>query len=175
MEYSGTQIGTLIHLVMENIDIKRKLDKSDLIVQLKNFTSKNILTQAEERFIINRYLDKIEAFYNSKIGIRLRKSDFIKREVPFVLKKKASEMINNLDECDDILIQGIIDCYFYEGDDVVIVDYKTDTINDSQIEDIKLKYRGQIALYKEALEKIEKKNVKEAYLYLMSLGKEIEI
>ena len=175
MEYSGTEIGTLIHLVMENIDIKGKLDKSDLIGQLENLMSKNILTQAEERFIITRYLDKIEAFYNSKIGIRLRKSNFIKREVPFVLKKKASEMINNLDECDDILIQGIIDCYFYEGDDVVIVDYKTDTINDSQIEDIKLKYRGQIALYKEALEKIEKKNVKEAYLYLMSLGKEIEI
>ena len=175
MEYSGTEIGTLIHLVMENIDIKGKLDKSDLIGQLENLMSKNILTQAEERFIITRYLDKIEAFYNSKIGIRLRKSDFIKREVPFVLKKKASEMINNLDECDDILIQGIIDCYFYEGDDVVIIDYKTDTINDSQIEDIKSKYRGQIALYKEALEKIEKKRVKEAYLYLMSLGKEIEI
>ena len=175
MEYSGTEIGTLIHLVMENIDIKGKLDKSDLIGQLENLMSKNILTQAEERFIITRYLDKIEAFYNSKIGIRLRKSNFIKREVPFVLKKKASEMINNLDECDDILIQGIIDCYFYEGDDVVIIDYKTDTINDSQIEDIKSKYRGQIALYKEALEKIEKKNVKEAYLYLMSLGKEIEI
>ena len=175
MEYSGTEIGTLIHLVMENIDIKGKLDKSDLIGQLENLMSKNILTQAEERFIITRYLDKIEAFYNSKIGIRLRKSNFIKREVPFVLKKKASEMINNLDECDDILIQGIIDCYFYEGDDVVIIDYKTDTINDSQIEDIKSKYRGQIALYKEALEKIEKKRVKEAYLYLMSLGKEIEI
>jgi ATP-dependent helicase/nuclease subunit A len=175
MEFSGTEIGTLIHLVMENIDVKGKLDECDLINQIKTLTTKNIITPAEERFIINRYLDKIEAFYSSDLGNRLRKSDLIKREVPFVLKKKANEMLENLNECDDILIQGIIDCYFYEGDEVVIIDYKTDSVKESEIEEIKLKYAGQSALYKEALEKIEKMKVKESYLYLMSLGKAVEI
>lgn len=175
VEFSGAEIGTLIHLVMENIDIKGKLDKSDLINQLQCLASRNILTASEESFIINRYLDKIEAFYKSDIGIRLKKSNWIKREAPFVLKKKASEMLNNFHECDDILIQGVIDCYFYEGDDVVIIDYKTDSVKDSDIEDIKMKYRSQISLYREALEKIEKKKVKEAYLYLMSIGKAVAI
>ncbi len=175
MEFSGTEIGTLIHLVMENIDLNGKLDERDLINQIKNLSTRNIISPAEERFVINKYLDKIEAFYNSDLGNRLRKSDLVKREVPFVLKKKANEMLENLNECDDILIQGIIDCYFYEGDEVVVIDYKTDSVKENEIEEIKLKYKGQIALYKEALEKIENRKVKESYLYLMSLGKAVEV
>ena len=50
-----------------------------------------------------------------------------------MLKKKANEMLENLNECDDILIQGIIDCYFYEGDEVVIIDYKTDSVKESEM------------------------------------------
>ena len=100
------------------------------------------------------------------------------REAPFVFRKKAVDVLNSLNEDDLILVQGIIDCYFIEGDQAVIVDYKTDRIDETkdinpQINKLKNEYHDQLELYKEAVEKITGKKVKESLLYLFSIGKEI--
>lgn len=174
-ELKGSEIGTLIHFIMQHIDVSGKLDRNDLIQQIEQITSKNFITDSEANFIFNNYLDKIEGFYNSNIGLRMRKSPVIKREVPFVIKKKADEILKNLNGNDFILVQGIIDCYFEEDDEVVIIDYKTDNINENQIEKLIIEYKDQITSYKEAIEKIKKKKVKESYLYLFSLGTEVPI
>ncbi len=174
-ELKGSEIGTLIHLIMQHIDLSGKLDRNDLIQQIEQITSKNLITDAEAKFILNNYLDKIEGFYNSNIGLRMRKSPLIKREISFVIKKKADEILENLNGNDFILVQGIIDCYFEEDDEVVIIDYKTDNINEKEIEKLIIEYKDQITSYKEAIEKIKKKKVKESYLYLFSLGTEVAI
>ncbi|MBP7277958.1 MAG: PD-(D/E)XK nuclease family protein, partial [Sedimentibacter sp.] len=75
---------------------------------------------------------------------------------------------------------GIIDCYFIEDGEAVIVDYKTDKIDETkeiefQINNLKSEYKDQIELYKEAVERITGKKVKECYLYLFSIGKEVKI
>ena len=102
------------------------------------------------------------------------------REAPFVLRKKANDISGSLNKDDLILVQGIIDCYFIEDGEAVIVDYKTDKIDETkeiefQINNLKSEYKDQIELYKEAVEKITSKNVKECYLYLFSIGKEVKI
>ncbi len=166
----GSEIGTLIHLVMEHIDIRSNLDRDGLIGQLNEMNLNNIIRQAELRFISKNYLNKIEDFFKSGIGQRMIKSSIVKREAPFIIKKKADEILDNLDKDDFILVQGVIDCYFEEDGEIVIIDYKTDSVKDDNIEGIKLEYKDQIDLYREAIEKITRKKVKESYLYLLSSG-----
>ena len=72
------------------------------------------------------------------------------------------------------MIQGIIDLYFEEDDGIVLVDYKTDKVNAYNGEEIlKERYYKQLDLYKDALERMTGKKVKEKIIYSFSLGKEI--
>ena len=105
-------------------------------------------------------------------------SDFIYRETPFNLVKKAEEVLPNLDSSweEEILIQGVIDCFFQEGEDFVLIDYKTDYYyNEESKNDLINRYRYQIELYREALEKIRGRRVKEAYLYLLHKNEGVRI
>ena len=67
-----------------------------------------------------------------------------------------------------IIVQGIIDCYFEEDGQLVLVDYKTSRTRDQS--KIAARYKLQIDLYRQALEAATGKPVKEAYLYLTNTG-----
>ena len=81
---------------------------------------------------------------------------------------------NLLKEVDgsEVMVQGIIDCYFEEEDQLILIDYKNSYIDpakkESALERLKTTYAGQIEIYKEARETIRKKPVAGAYLYLFS-------
>lgn len=169
-EFKGSEIGTLIHLVMEHIDINKDLDKDGLKLQLEGILLKKLITESEFIYISINYLEKIEIFYKSKIGARMIKSNLVKKEAPFIIKKQASQILEELNESDFVLLQGIIDCYFEEDGEIVIIDYKTDHVELDNMETIKSEYKDQIELYKQAIEVITKKKVKESYLYLFSSG-----
>ncbi|HQK52805.1 MAG TPA: 3'-5' exonuclease, partial [Sedimentibacter sp.] len=179
-EITGAEIGTLLHFVMEHLDLKGNLKKSGIINTIKQMENKKLFTEAESKIAISTYAEKIEEFFQSKIGKRIIDSSAVYREAPFVLRKKANDISGSLNKDDLILVQGIIDCYFIEDGEAVIVDYKTDKIDETkeiefQINNLKSEYKDQIELYKEAVEKITSKNVKECYLYLFSIGKEVKI
>ena len=175
---SGAEIGTLLHFVMEHLDLKGDLKKDSIIDTINQMEAKKLLTPTEAKIAIGTYAEKIEGFFQSDIGKRIINSPMVYREAPFVFRKKAVDVLDSLNEDDLILVQGIIDCYFIEGDQAVIVDYKTDRIDETkdinpQINKLKNEYHDQLELYKEAVEKITGKKVKESLLYLFSIGKEI--
>ena len=101
-------------------------------------------------------------------------SDFLglQRERPFnlVLEQAGAQSI----------VQGIIDCFFEEEGELVLVDYKTTGVGSegefaARRESIRARYAMQIDLYRRALEAATGKHVKEAYLYLTNLGETIEM
>ena len=101
-------------------------------------------------------------------------SDFLglQRERPFnlVLEQAGAQSI----------VQGIIDCFFEEEGELVLVDYKTTGVGSegefaARRESIRTRYAMQIDLYRRALEAATGKHVKEAYLYLTNLGETIEM
>ena len=170
-EFTKAEIGTITHYVMQHLNIKEKLDIDNIKNQISNMVNTNILTEDEAK-VVN--VSQIVNFFNSDIGKRMTNSSKVKRETPFVIKKQANDIIKNLNEDDNILIQGIIDCYFYEGDDIVVIDYKTDVVNNN-VDVLKRQYETQILAYKEALEKLTNKVVKECYLYLFDNNMQIQI
>lgn len=101
-------------------------------------------------------------------------SDFLglQRERPFnlVLEQAGAQSI----------VQGIIDCFFEEEGELVLVDYKTTGVGSegefaARRESIRARYAMQIDLYRRALEAATGKHVKEAYLYLTNIGETIEM
>ena len=60
-------------------------------------------------------------------------------------------------------MQGVIDCAFREGDGWILVDYKTDRVEDTDA--FVALYRPQLKWYAEALRELSGLPVKEAWLY----------
>ena len=62
---------------------------------------------------------------------------------------------------------------FIENDEIVIIDFKTDKMNE-EIDFINT-YKDQLDYYSMACSKIFNKNVKERYIYSLHLGKTIKV
>ena len=80
----------------------------------------------------------------------------------------------DLDE--SVLVQGVIDLYYINSDDeLVLVDFKTDYVENRDEESLINKYRTQLELYKNALEQATKRKVDRIYIYSTYLEKKIEL
>ena len=91
--------------------------------QIDMMVVRELLTE-EEAEIVD--ISKIKTFFNSQLGNRILKSPKVYREVDFNIKKKAEDVIEGLNQCDEsLLVQGSIDCYFQEGEALILVDYKS--------------------------------------------------
>ena len=96
------------------------------------------------------------------------------REQPFVLGVTADRIHPEWDEGEEVLIQGIIDAWFYEEDDIVLVDYKTDFVPEGQGGEFLVKrYGSQLDYYQMALERLTGKRVKEKLIYSFYLNRTI--
>ncbi len=170
---SGSEKGTIIHFVMQHLNFNMVTNSYDIKRQLREMVFNELLKQ-EEIDIIN--VEKILSFFYSDLGKRILKSEKIYREVPFNLVCKASDVIEGLNDCsEELLVQGVIDLYFEENKELILIDYKTDYISDKNKADIINKYKIQLAYYKKALENIKKRKVKESYIFLFDIGEEIKI
>ena len=165
---SGAQKGTLVHLCMQNLNIKENYTYekiNDLIDEL--LFKKKISTIEAENIDINKILE----FTKSKLWEELKNAKLVEREKAFYISITAEEIYNNKIE-EDILVQGIIDLYYInEKDELILVDYKTDYVSNEQ--ELAQKYFKQLELYKRALEEALSKKVMKTYIYSTHLNKEI--
>ncbi len=174
-EKTGAARGTLYHRMMECMDWDKVTEKQTLQAvkeEMARLESFGKLTKEEKKSI--RPSDFL-TFARSDLAKRMQKAKErgqLYREQPFVIGVPGTE-VDGTDQEELVLIQGIIDVYFYEGDEVVVVDYKTDRV--SQEEELRERYRMQLSYYERALEMVTGKKVKERLLYSFALGKEVEI
>ncbi len=163
---SGAERGSAMHFVMQNLDLGGILDEDGIGRQIEKMIEDKIIKKEQAELVDAK---KAARFFESEMGSRMAKSNHIVRESPFEIAIDASEMGIDGAKGEEVLLQGIIDCYFYEDDGVVLLDYKTDFVRDERdIEKIREKYRLQLDMYEKALEKITKMRVKDKYLYLFS-------
>jgi ATP-dependent helicase/nuclease subunit A len=147
---------------------------SEIEDQIYKLVLREFITEEEAETIS---IQKILNFFNSSIGERMKKAKNLYREVPFYMEIGSSEIYRELPskiyDSEKVLVQGIIDCYFQEENELVLLDYKTDYVKSS--EDMREKYRVQIWYYARALEKLTGKKVKNKYLYLFYEDSLLEI
>ena len=161
--------GTIYHAVLQHMDIAKAYKEGLPYVEklLKSMVEKEILSIDEVQIIDKKI---ITSFVESDIATRISASPGVYKETRFNL---LTEQDGN-----QVIVRGIIDCFFEEGDNLVLLDYKTGSLKDvksGNIDAIKDRYKVQIDLYRDALEKATGKTVKEAYLYLTDAGEFIQI
>ncbi|MBR3034468.1 MAG: PD-(D/E)XK nuclease family protein, partial [Firmicutes bacterium] len=114
---------------------------------------------------------QIAAFFASPLARRIYASPEVCKETPFTMKHRLGDR--------EVLVQGVIDCFFREEDGYVLIDYKSNYVDPLQKEasyaDLRAHYLPQLALYREALEGVTGQTVKKAVLYCFGIDKEISI
>ncbi len=173
----GARRGSAYHRVMELMDFSLALQAEDVGKKVYNLRQKNIsqlrILAAEDALVDNR---KVCAFMQTDLAKRMgiaQQQNRLYREQPFVLGVKASEVNSDFPEEEDVLVQGVIDVYFEEEDGLVLMDYKTDRVDESG--ELVKRYRTQLEYYAEALERLTHKKVKEKLIYSFALHMVIKV
>ncbi|WP_058993918.1 helicase-exonuclease AddAB subunit AddA [Sarcina ventriculi] len=176
---SKAEKGTAMHFVMQKLDLNKVNLLNEIKEQIKNMFEKGLITKDEEESI---NIFKIQKFFKSNLGQRLLKAykenKQVFRELPFIteipVKRIEKDLIDKIFNNEKLRLQGIIDCFFEEDDGIVLLDYKTDYVENGKEKEILDRYKVQIDLYTETLERVIGKKVKERYLYLFGIDKEVK-
>ena len=180
VKVSGTARGSAYHRVMELLDFGQfdlKQDKQSYQIilkkQLDEFETKGRMTKDEIDIVDTR---KIGEFLETRLADRMRNAqqeNNLHREQPFVLGVSAKRLSSDFPMEETVLIQGIIDVYFLEGNDIILLDYKTDTVKEAK--ELIERYQTQLIYYTEALERITGLKVKEKLIYSFALKQVIAL
>ena len=163
---TGAEYGSLMHSVLQYIDITGELTPAGIREQVAGMVERELLTKEEA---VHVDTDAVTSFYASSIGQRLRHAARIWRELPFSRLLPAKRFYETAGEGETLLIQGVIDLLFEEPDGtLVLVDYKTDS--DTRPEKIRKRYALQVDLYSEAVSAVLGKEISERMLYLLHDG-----
>lgn len=158
------QKGTAMHKFMEHCDYKES--RSNLDTVINDLINRQLLTEEEANCLDKA---KLNIFFNSKLMYRMINSDNIHREIKVSTFIPVCEL-ENTDYTDEVLVRGVADCVFEENGELVLVDYKTDRVeNESELLE---RYQNQLSFYKKAIERKLEKPVKQALLYSFWLNKE---
>jgi ATP-dependent exoDNAse (exonuclease V) beta subunit (contains helicase and exonuclease domains) len=172
---NAAQKGTAIHNFMEHMDLTKAYTLEEISEEIEVLRKKNLLSK-DQAEAINK--EKILRFVNSELGQRLRSADRIYKEEAFAMELTPYEVYGKSeykDAVEGILIHGIIDCFFIEGENAILYDYKTDYVADGTGQELLQKYKIQLEIYKSAIERITRKKVTEIYIYSFYLDKLIAV
>lgn len=170
---SGAQLGTAMHTFMEEADLRKAYDREEIEALSAELVQKGRLAAEEAKALRKRELLK---FFQSELAQRLRAADTIETERTFSLLMQPKELFfgeEYQDVEDKILVNGIIDCFFIEKNEVILIDYKSDRVYDE--EELIGRYHVQLQLYRTALERALGLPVKETYIYSFAMGKAIPL
>lgn len=165
--------GTALHMFMQYAQYD--LAAADAQAEAQRLVSRGFLTSQQGESLD---FDKLRRFFASPLYERIRRSPRCMRELAFTMEQPAGHFFPDLTAPADgwrdcITIQGIADCIFEENGSLVIVDYKTDRVGDSQ--ELIRRYAGQLHLYAEAFSLTFELPVSDCLLYSFHLGKTVSI
>ncbi len=165
---SGAARGTAMHHIMQFINFSENVDVTAEIERLLEW---KFITEQEAA---SADISAIEGFFRSNIYSRLISSLGVHREMRF-LSEIAARRIDptlSIDATDaNIIVQGAVDLCFEEPDGIVVLDFKTDRVDN--MHQLVSTYGEQLDIYATAAEKIFEKPVKEKIIYSFCLGQDI--
>nr|MCR5671511.1 helicase-exonuclease AddAB subunit AddA [Butyrivibrio sp.] len=184
---TGADRGTAYHRVMELLDDSIygdealmegvRSDPSPVCKELRKWIQSQIdVGKIPEEYYKAVYTPDIATFLATDLGSRMGiafRSGNLYREKPFMMGIPASELKPEFPENEMVLIQGIVDAWFIEKGDIVLLDYKTDRVKEAS--ELIKRYSIQLDYYKKALEAATGLKVKEVFIYSFALGQEISL
>ena len=160
---TGAQWGTLMHEAMQWLPVK-KYTQTSMTAMLDSLQAEGKFSDEERSLLSDRSL---YGFFNSDLGQRLIASKRVERELPFSMLFDGNRVYPDVENGERLFLQGIIDTVFVEDNQWVLVDYKTDRVKSG--DELIRRYKIQMDLYKEALERLTNMPVKASYIYSFRL------
>ena len=166
---TGAQRGNALHKFMQFADYQAAA--RDASGEIARMAREGFLSRQEADSIRP---DRVRAFFSSRLAARIFSAKQVWRELRFLAEAGERELgaysalFTNGGET---AIQGVADCVFLEEDGAVVVDYKTDRVKTP--DELRERYRVQLALYRNALTEALGVPVKECVLYSFALSCEI--
>lgn len=170
---SGASRGSAYHKLLELLDFREKYNDETLRNSVKKFVQKGRMTE-EMASCVNT--EDICHFLNCRSAARMSEAageGKLYREQPFVISVDSDTIYPGDKSQEKILVQGIIDVYFEEKEELIVLDYKTDRVRSAR--ELTEKYHAQLDYYAKALEQLTGRKVKEKIIYSFALGKEIYV
>ena len=167
---------------------RQKAEKSGGVVETETLVRRELERMRADGKLSQVYYDavsvpKIAAFLRSNVAKRMAAAARVGklyREQPFVLGLSAGRLNESFPKEETVLIQGIIDVFFEEKGSYVVVDYKTDAVDNAG--ELIRRYQTQLDYYAEALEQLsgygmngEGMRTSEKIIYSFKLGEEISV
>lgn len=167
---TNVQKGTLVHLCIKNLNETKQYNYEDIEKLIESLKNKKMITKKEAEAInINQILE----YTKSNLFKELKYAKEVHKEEPFYINIKAKEIYEQEIE-EKVLVQGIIDLYYIDKEGKLnLVDYKTDYVQDEN--ELILKYKEQLDLYKRALEEALEMKVSKVVIYSTYLKREVEV
>ncbi len=165
---TGAQRGTVMHKVMQYLDIRPAMNAKEIRRQLAQWEEDGLFTPEETKLV---YIPAVLQFCASPLGQRMAKAAAIRREYPFSVILAGGGYLPDVEPGEGMLVQGVIDCLFQEEQGWVLVDYKTDRLDTEEV--FRRRYAVQLALYRQAVEQISGMTLQRMYIYSFHLQKEI--
>lgn len=171
----GNEIGTVYHKIMELADFAATADAGDeVIMSTAKAGVQRVFTLglfgSEYRDLISGR--KVYNMLKSGLGRRMaaaaaRGELFCERQ--FYMSMSPREIMPGCESGDDetVVVQGIIDAYFVEDGELVLMDYKTDTVREAS--ELSRRYHVQLDKYADVLERLTGMKVKEKIIYSFCL------
>jgi len=176
---SPAEKGTAMHSVLQRLDLTKVTTLSEIEAQVETLVEKLLISKEEGKVV---RVDKLVKLFKTNLGKRMIKAyalNMLKREVPFHMEISSTDIDKTLPIDiygeEKIMLQGIIDCYFEENGQIILVDYKTDIVKNGEVNSLIDKYKSQLDYYAKALQVTLEKDVKERYLYSFSTDEAVEV
>lgn len=167
---TATEKGIATHLFMQYAayDVCTSLEGIDQ--ELRRMVREDFMTEEQASAVQQ---EEVLTFFLSELGRWLLRQERVKREFKFSLLVDAG--LYDVEAAgEEILMQGVVDCFVLEDDGITILDFKTDHVNGSC--QVKAEgYRMQMEAYADALSGIYGLPVKKCLLYFFAANQEVEI
>jgi ATP-dependent helicase/nuclease subunit A len=167
---TAAERGTATHLVLQNLDFEKTDSPEALRGEIRRLLEARFLSPREAQAVNTRAILRLFA---SPLGRRLRGAERLRREFRFSLLCDASDFFPT-SPGEQVLLQGVVDAFWEEDGELVILDYKTDRVRDrAEAEERAKTYTGQLRAYARALERIFRKPVRACLLYFLHAGETV--
>jgi len=169
---TAAQRGTATHTLLQYISFDKTSSPDEISSEISRLVSEHRLTEEEGRAIDAA---AVYEFFASPIGQEMLNAEEVKREFRFMLLIDAQKHFADSASGDEMLLQGVIDCFFVKSGEITVVDYKTDNITSAQVTGRAESYRAQLEAYSEAISRITGLPVCKSLLYFLVPGEIFKI
>ncbi|MBE6957187.1 MAG: helicase-exonuclease AddAB subunit AddA [Ruminococcaceae bacterium] len=164
------QRGTATHLVMQYLDFARCGDAGQIAEQISGLVEREFITAQEGQAVEP---ERLAAFFQTPLGRQLRETQ-VHREFKFSLLADAGDYYPGL-EGEELLLQGVVDCWFETDEGITVVDFKSDWVTEQTVNERARQYKPQLDTYARALRAITGRPVTRRILWFFALNRAEEV